>query len=53
MTELELFDAARAAGMPATRAAHYVQYVRKCKAEGIEPLTVEEAATAPLRRADA
>ena len=26
MTELELFDAARAAGMPATRAAHYVQY---------------------------
>lgn len=49
MTELELFDAARAAGMPATRAAHYVQYVRKCAAEGKVPLTPAEAAAAPVR----
>lgn len=31
-TDLSLFNAARAAGMPATRAAHYAQYVRKCEA---------------------
>lgn len=52
MSELEMFDAARASGMPATRAAHYVQYVRKCKAQGVTPLTIEQAASAPLLRAD-
>ncbi len=50
MTDLEMFDVARAAGMPARRAAHYVQYVRKCEADGAVPLTPEQAAAAPQRR---
>lgn len=47
--DLALFDAAREAGMPATRAAHYVQYVRKCEAVGSTPLSITEAAAAPLK----
>lgn len=49
MTDIELFNAARAAGMPPARSANYVHYVRKCEASGTTPLTPAEAAAAPLK----
>ena len=46
MTDLELFDAARKAGLSPVRAARYVRHVRLREANGREPLTPEAAALA-------
>ena len=46
MTNLELFDAARKAGLSPVRAARYVRHVRLREANGREPLTPEAAALA-------
>ena len=48
MTDIKLFNAARAAGMPPKRATRYVHYVRMCEARGRTPLTPQEAAAALL-----
>lgn len=46
MSDIELFNAAREAGMPPKRAANYVHHVRKCENEGRTPLTPAAAALA-------
>lgn len=46
MTDIDLFNAAREAGMPPKRAAHYVQHVRHCESRGRTPLTPAAAALA-------
>lgn len=46
MTDLELFDAARKAGLSPVRAASYVRHVRLREAGGRTPLTPEAAALA-------
>ena len=46
MTDLELFDAARKAGLSPVRAARYVRHVRLREAGGRTPLTPESAALA-------
>lgn len=47
--DIELFNAARAAGMPVKRSVRYVQHVRLWESQGKTPLTPQEAADAPLR----
>ena len=46
MTDLDLFNAARAAGLSADRAARYVAHVRLREAAGRTPLTPDAAALA-------
>ncbi len=48
-TDLDLFNAARAAGLPPHRAARYVHHVRLYEAGGRTPLTPTEAAAAPTQ----
>lgn len=43
MTDIELFNAAREAGLSAESSALYVTHVRRREARGITPLTPEEA----------
>lgn len=45
-TDLDLFNAARAAGLPPHRAARYVHHVRRYEGTGRTPLTPEAAALA-------
>lgn len=45
-TDLDLFNAARAAGLPPHRAARYVQHVRLRESEGRAPLTPTAASIA-------
>lgn len=47
ITDLELFNAARAAGLAPHRAARYVKHVRLREPQGRIPLTPTEAAAAP------
>ena len=51
-TDIDLFNAARAAGMPPKRSARYVLHVRRFEAQGKIPLTPDEAAAAPLATRD-
>lgn len=44
MRDLDLFNAAREAGLSPERAARYVAHVRQCEAQGRTPLTPAEAA---------
>lgn len=46
VTDLDLFNAARAAGLPPHRAARYVHHVRWYEGTGRTPLTPEGAALA-------
>lgn len=48
MTDLELFDAARTAGLTPKRAARYVHHVRLREARGRAPLTPAQAAAAEV-----
>ena len=48
MTDLDLFNAARAAGLPPHRAARYVAHVRLRESQGRQPLTPESAAASPV-----
>lgn len=46
-TDLDLFNAARAAGLAPHRATRYVAHVRLRESQGRTPLTPAEAAAAP------
>ena len=47
MRDIDLFNAARNAGLTPTRAARYVHHVHQYETNGRTPLTPTEAATAP------
>lgn len=46
MTDLDLFNAARTAGLPPHRAARYVKHVRLYEGQGRTPLTPTAASIA-------
>ena len=47
MRDIDLFNAARHAGLTPTRAARYVHHVHQYETTGRTPLPPTEAATAP------